>query len=286
MIKTAVILTVFNRREVTLKGLRTLYRAIEYLQEERPDEGYEFDINMTDDGCTDGTADAVRKEFPKVQIIQGNGNLYWSGGMRKAWQTAIDSNEKYEFYLWFNDDAELYENALEVMFDSYANSDKSSIISGAFCDKDGNASYGGRDRKSNILTPNNELLPIYLMNGNLVLIPTTVVEGVGIIDKVFTHSFGDWDYGCRAIENGYGVFLSAQYVGETERHDNDIEPFLNPKYTLGKRMSLLYSKKHSAIKSFIFCKRHFGFLKALRVIAIQNIYAILPKLYDIRRCIK
>ena len=238
MIKTAVILTVFNRREVTLKGLRTLYRAFEELQNEQPYESYHFDIYMTDDGCSDGTADAVKGEFPDVHIIQGDGNLYWSGGMRKAWQTAIHSSEKYDFYLWFNDDAELYENALVIMFDSHSYSDKKSIISGAFCDSKGNASYGGRDRKSNILTPHNVLRPIFLMNGNLV------------------------------------------------RHDNDIEPFLDPKYSLGKRMSLLYSNKHSAIKSFIFCKRHFGIVKALRVIVMQNIYAICPQLYNIRRCIK
>lgn len=286
MIKTAVILTVFNRREVTLKGLRTLYRAFEELQNEQPYESYHFDIYMTDDGCSDGTADAVKGEFPDVHIIQGDGNLYWSGGMRKAWQTAIHSSEKYDFYLWFNDDAELYENALVIMFDSHSYSDKKSIISGAFCDSKGNASYGGRDRKSNILTPHNVLRPIFLMNGNLVLIPNTIVESVGIIDKVFTHSFGDWDYGCRVLENGFGVFLSAEYVGKTERHDNDIEPFLDPKYSLGKRMSLLYSNKHSAIKSFIFCKRHFGIVKALRVIVMQNIYAICPQLYNIRRCIK
>ena len=64
MIKTAVLLTVYNRKEVTLQGLRSLHKAIAYLR-----EGYSFDIFMTDDGCTDGTAEAVSKEFSDIHIV-------------------------------------------------------------------------------------------------------------------------------------------------------------------------------------------------------------------------
>lgn len=286
MIKTAVLITVYNRREVTLQGLRTLYKAIDYLQKKQPETNYKFDIYMTDDGCTDGTGDAVRKEFPDVHVIQGDGSLYWSGGMRKAWQTVIDSGKDYGFYLWFNDDADLYEDALVTMFNSEKEAGDNAIISGAFCDKEGRVSYGGRNHRQHILEPNGELQSIYLMNGNLVLISIKVVDSLGIIDGIFSHSFGDWDYGCRAIESGYSVYLTAKYVGRTERHDNDIEPFLNTQYGMRKRFSLLYSDKHSSKKSFIFCKRHFGILKAIRVFAVQNIYAFCPKILELRKSAK
>ncbi len=281
MIKTAVILTVFNRREVTLKGFRTLYRSIEYLQNERPDEGYEFDIYMTDDGCTDGTADAVRKEFPKVQIIQGNGNLYWSGGMRKAWQTAIDSNEKYEFYLWFNDDAELYENALEVMFDSYFHSDKNSIISGAFCDKDGNASYGGRDRNKKIIHPDGSYKDIFFINGNLVLITDNIVKRNGLLDPKFVHIGGDWDYGLRARSQGYCLVLTPSYIGFTDRHDDE-----NFRGNLFARFKRLYSKKQNPSIVFLFNRRHFGLFNALKEFVKQHIIVLFPTLLILKNKLK
>lgn len=41
MIRTAVILTVYNRKETTLQGLRSLYKAIDVLGEE-----YAFDIHV------------------------------------------------------------------------------------------------------------------------------------------------------------------------------------------------------------------------------------------------
>ena len=50
--KTAVLLTVFNRREMTLVSLRTLYAAIDRLG-----PGYAFDVYLVDDGSTDGSGE-------------------------------------------------------------------------------------------------------------------------------------------------------------------------------------------------------------------------------------
>ena len=169
--KIAVLLTVFNRREITLEGLRTLHRAIENLG-----VGYVFDIYMTDDGSTDGTRNSVAKEFPNVVIVHGDGNLFWSGGMRKAWKAAIDSRIDYDGYLWFNDDVHLYDDALKTLFDAAEEGKSKSIISGAFCDVKGIASYGGCDSKGEYAVPNGQLQKITLMNGNLVYINKDILE--------------------------------------------------------------------------------------------------------------
>ena len=44
----AVLLTVFNRKDITLKGLSTLYAAMKPVEDK-----YSFDVYMTNDGCTD-----------------------------------------------------------------------------------------------------------------------------------------------------------------------------------------------------------------------------------------
>ncbi len=48
-----------------------------------------LDTFLVDDGCTDSTAQAVDKEYPQVKILQGDGNLFWGGGMRMAWDEAL-----------------------------------------------------------------------------------------------------------------------------------------------------------------------------------------------------
>lgn len=281
MVKTAVILTVYNRKEITLQGLRSLYSAIAALG-----EGYIFDIYMTDDGCTDGTGEAVRRDFPEVCIIQGDGNLYWSGGMRKAWQAAINSGIDYDFYLWFNDDAELYNDALVTMYSSEKEVGDKAVISGAFCDEKGKATYGGWNKIRNIITPNGTLQPLFLMNGNLTLIPMRVINSIGIIDTVFKHSLGDWDYGRRAQKAGFQTLLTPRYVGVTARHDEQDIRCFNAKYSLVQRWRYLHKAMHNAKFSahsvFVYSVRHDGIVMAIIRIFRPYIYVLFPSIYSLR----
>ena len=62
MIKSiAVLITCHNRREKTLKCLQSLYFNI-------LSKNYVIEIFLVDDGSTDGTANAVFKKFPLVNI--------------------------------------------------------------------------------------------------------------------------------------------------------------------------------------------------------------------------
>ena len=100
MRSVAVIITVFNRKESTLNCLQTLKRQ-DIL------DSCKITVYLTDDGCTDGTPEAVRTEFPKVRIVQGDGTLFWNRGMYTAWETAAKEKD-YDFYLWLNDDTYVY----------------------------------------------------------------------------------------------------------------------------------------------------------------------------------
>ena len=47
-------------------------------------------IVLFDDGSTDGTAAAVRRAHPQVDILPGTGDAYWAGGMRDAFVFGYD----------------------------------------------------------------------------------------------------------------------------------------------------------------------------------------------------
>jgi len=40
---------------------------------------------LVDDGCTDGTAEMVRRKMENYTIIHGDGNLWWGGGLHQAY---------------------------------------------------------------------------------------------------------------------------------------------------------------------------------------------------------
>lgn len=73
----AVIMTCYNRREKTLNCLDALYEAY-------TNAAYQIKLSiwLTDDGCTDNTAEAVMGNFSnkfEVHIQSGNGTLFWGG---------------------------------------------------------------------------------------------------------------------------------------------------------------------------------------------------------------
>lgn len=273
----AILLTVYNRKETTLGALHLLHNIISKYD-------INFDIYMLDDACTDGTGEAVLQTFPNIKIIHGNGHLYWSGGMCKIWKIAMET-DYYDYFLWFNDDAMLYDNAFEELFSPIKALGNDVIVSGAFEDDNGKTSYGGRDKKDNILNPNGSLQEIYLMNGNWVIIPKQVVEKIGLIDGIYTHSFGDWDYGCRAIKAGIKVLLTRNYVGKTNRHDNTPAPY-DIKYSFKQRINFLSQPKYNPYYEFIFTKRHTNILKAIRKYIFPYLYAFCPLIYKIKQKIK
>lgn len=286
MIKIAVILTVYNRREVTLQGLGTLYKAIDYLQKKQPEANYKFDIYMTDDGCTDGTGDAVRKEFPEMHIIQGNGNLFWGGGMCKAWQYAVDTNISYDYFLWYNDDSELRSDALVTIFNDIKQTEGISILTGAFCDSQGYPSYGGKRLDRTVIKPSGSPVEVKLMNGNFVLIPQSVYRILDLIDIHFLHGFGDYDYGLRAQKNGIKVLLTSRYVGLAERHDELIPSYFSKDLTLRNRWRILHEPRNTPFISWRFNIQNIGIKTALLGFLRSYIYMLCPSLYYLNHKIK
>ena len=111
--RLAILMTCHNRKESTIVCLELLFNN------ELP-VNFNIDVFLVDDGSTDGTTAAVNTAFPKVIVIKGNGQLFWNRGMRLAWEQAT-LNKQYDFYLWLNDDIELFKDSLEVIFNDYHN---------------------------------------------------------------------------------------------------------------------------------------------------------------------
>ncbi|MCL4472138.1 MAG: glycosyltransferase family 2 protein [Sulfuricella sp.] len=214
----AALMTCFNRREKTLACLESLF------SQPLPD-GYGLHVFLVDDGSTDGTDEAVQARFPTAAtVIRGNGNLFWNGGMRAAMGVAM--LQGFNFYLWMNDDTQLFPGALNDLLATHnilcKQLGKDSIVVGSICDPlSGKTSYGGRVRSNrwqplyySLVEPGDEPFPCDSMNGNCVLIPASAAQAVGNLEAAFVHSMGDWDYGYRATALGIPIYVAPGHVGE------------------------------------------------------------------------
>jgi GT2 family glycosyltransferase len=97
MINAVVLIPVHNHIEYTRKCLH-------YLREHLPsDSAVAYSIVVIDDGSTDGTAAWIKNNFPEVDLLYGDGNLWWSGGINVGAAYAINELNADYLILWNND---------------------------------------------------------------------------------------------------------------------------------------------------------------------------------------
>lgn len=219
--RVAALMTCHNRREKTLASLQAL------LDQDLP-PGVSVRVYLVDDGSTDGTADAARAAYPQIELLRGDGNLFWNGGMRLAFAEAMKAG--YDYYLWLNDDTLLHPGTLDNLLATHHHLSReghpASIIVGSTRDAEsGTLTYGGVVRKNwwrplrfELVEPAEKPRECETMNGNCVLVPRAIAKRVGNLDKAFTHGMGDHDYGLRARSLGCSVWVAPGFVGTCSRN--------------------------------------------------------------------
>lgn len=232
----AVLVTCFNRREKTVKAIQGLNTVLKAYNEECPQK-IAITIFLTDDGCTDGTADAARKVAAPtpINIIQADGKAYWAGGMRLAWQAAIETGIDYDFFLLLNDDAYIQENCFHELLGAHKYAleryRKPGLYTGILCSSQDPTyiTYSamvykkGLFAKAVMIQPNGEPQECDMTNANILLVSKDVVEKIGIIDECFIHAGGDTDYGMRAKRAGFPVLTTAGVCGICDFDHDDCE---------------------------------------------------------------
>lgn len=263
----AVLLTCHNRKETTRACLKRLFEI-------RAD----IDVFCVDDRSTDGTAQMITSEFPRVTLIEGDGNLFWSRGMRLAWVTAREKKE-YDFYFWLNDDLELYANAFDELLECSHSEKDQAVITGLVEEKTSHkAIYGGSDAAKRLIAANGKLNEVTFLNGNFVIVPRYVFENIGFLDKHFHHDLGDVDYGLTAKEHGMHVYTSRCYIGSTDVALRSKHMRIRmSNVDIVKRFKRLYSPLGSnPFITFYFKRKHQGIFAAFAYFLYLHFINLLP----------
>lgn len=196
----AIVIPVFNRRETTLLCLRHLMglRAFTWAR-----------AYVVDDASKDGTADAVRAEFPEVRLISGDGNLWWGGGINLGTHAALADGVSHVF--WLNDDCLPEVGVLEKL---YQTSRERGAVATAVVRviETGISGLGGwRKTKTSlelVLPEGGGIEACDTFSGNCVCIPRVAFEKVGVIDTArYPHSGADTDIGFRIKRAGIPIYV-------------------------------------------------------------------------------
>ncbi len=215
----AVALASFNRRDITLRCLDSLFKQA------NAQGNWAMNVYLCDDASADGTSAAIKAAFPTVHLLQGTGNLFWGGGMALAMTAALASSP--DFILIVNDDVELENDAISFALAEYqaacqiAQNPMQAIVGAVTDPVSGEMSYSGfkrthhRNPSKLVRVPPNpdRLIACDTMNGNFVLLPRAITEKLGSIDATFVQQLGDIDYGYRITRLGGGIWIARKPVG-------------------------------------------------------------------------
>jgi GT2 family glycosyltransferase len=256
--KIAALLTTYNRKDKTLACLESL--ALQHLP-----AGVHIEVFMTDDASTDGTVDAVQKKYPGVNIFHGTGSLFWAGGMRNTWRKALPYNPDY--FLLLNDDTLLYPAAISELLQSAQKSiDETgldAICIGSTVDPEtGKPSYGGRKLASKrswssyLIHSDTDYLHCDLAHANILLVPSPVVDKIGILSEAYTHGLADYDYTLKARKAGIDMLITPGFLGTCV--DDHGHNWKSHDVSLKERIKYLKSPKGLAYKEYLsFIREHF-----------------------------
>lgn len=259
MKRIAVLLTIHDRKEKTLACLDSVASSLK-----QDGDRQDVTIYLTDDGSKDGSAEAIRKVFGddndneskngslRIRILQGDGTLFWNGGMINSWKAALETEERYDGYLWLNNDTTLLPTFWEELnqADRYSRNKygKGGIYVGSTCDSNrDHLTYGGFNftncltLKDEFVIPNSTFQSCQCAHGNLTYVSQDVVDEMGIFTDDYIHSGGDHDYTYRAYKRGFPLLVLPSFVGvcDNDHPEDGYADFL--KMTLKERLQYLRS---------------------------------------------
>ena len=254
--RIAVLMTCHNRSDTTLACLAKLLPLLGDMDR----------VYLVDDGSRDGTTEAVvGLNDSRIHVIEGNGSLYWAKGMNLAWRESVKNCEKYDYFLWLNDDVELKTDSIaNLQKDHELTGCKDGVIIGtcATDDTEQFSSYGATDLDDRRYFPNFQG-PVKAegwFNGNVVLVPNAAYEKIGMISGDYSHAKADYDYAERLKRAGIPFFASSHFVGVCQ---NDFRLKMSG-LGLWQRMRMFFKPGYWNLADlFRFRRRYWGLPRAV-----------------------
>lgn len=195
----------------------------------------ETETIIVDDGSIDGTARFLKRNYPEVRVLRGDGSLWWTGSIFWAIEEVLKEAKKGDYILTINNDCTFNSNFISNLI-SVAKKNKKTIVGSLIIEDskekriidagveidwsrgsfDPLISKAARDIKDGkIVGRKVDALPT---KGTL--FPIKVFRKVGNFDKKhFPHYLSDYEFTNRAKKAGFPLLVSyeAEVYNKTKR---------------------------------------------------------------------
>jgi GT2 family glycosyltransferase len=216
-------------------------------------------VVLVDDGSTDGTAEAVRADFPDVEVFEGDGDLWWTGATNLGVERALDVADAGDYVLTLNDDTEFAPDYVEKLLgtglrhhDALVGTtvvdrvDRQTVIDGGVRMRWATAGQsdaaGGRPLA--VLQADHDLVvPVDVLAGRGALIPVSVFRQVGTYaGDELPHYAADYEFSRRANRAGHPLLMDHGVVVYTGNRAREPRPGA-PALTRSRLQHVLVSRR-------------------------------------------
>lgn len=272
-----LVIPVHNRLDATRECLESL-RAQTYVQ---------YRVVLVDDGSTDGTSDYLRQHYPEMTVLDGDGNLWWTGATNLGVRYVLQHAREDDYLLTLNNDTILPTAYLETMI-SLSRRRPHGLIGSIAVDHDrrGVVVDGGvrihwpLAKFTNLKIPPGDgvdaFYTVSALSGRGTLISARVFHQIGLYDaRHFPHYAADYDFSLRAHQAGYALLLhpscylysKTQLTGISNVHSKIglgtwLKGFTSIKSPNNLQVRLRFGLRHAPW----FCRASFMFCDVFRVI--------------------
>lgn len=260
----SLIIPVFNNLDFTKKCLKNLSGQLSRFSQ----NAESVKIIIVDDGSTDGTSSWVLNNYPNVEVLSGDGNLWWSGGINKGMRFAIDAL-KTDYILWWNNDilsdAAYFENLFQLIKSHPENVIFGSKIfflgkeliwgmGGRFEPKKGVKYMYGQGKRDGLEF--GKPLDVDWFPGMGTCFHSSIINKIGFLDeKNFPQYHGDSDYTFRAKKAGFQLIAFPQLIIYNDKsssgivHEGSIKKLFSSVTSIRSNFNInkniLFLKKHA-----------------------------------------
>lgn len=243
-VRVGIVAPVYNRKELTLLCLRSIQRL--------SDPGLEIFTVIVDDGSTDDTSESIAEEFPEVNVVLGDGNLWFTEGTNVGIRAALKHGA--DHILMINDDQVFDADCIKYLVET-AQRFPRSVVGPLLLLWDmphalfqtapvWNMWLGGWRHwfKQTVWTVPNRPFEVDMIVGNCVLVPVAAIEEAGLMDSRRYPNFGDAEYTPRLRKKGWRLLVDPR--ARVFCQPNTEPPRITRMTLAGKARNLLLDPRH------------------------------------------
>jgi GT2 family glycosyltransferase len=193
-VKLKIIIPIFNPSDDFFETLSALKA-----------DGLEESVIVVDDGSTNRISQKIRDRFPGVEVLTGDGNLWWAGGMRMGMARALEHEA--DVICWLNHDCIPEPGTIAALAEEASKPGMGAVS--AWCTTRGfeNAlvNPGFRNFKPIPLEEllKSEKVTVDGVNGNCVAMNSDAIRSIGLPDQKRHPHYGDGPYTWRLHKAGF-----------------------------------------------------------------------------------